>query len=85
MLWGAGPDNGPVELQPTHTMEWWDEAEVWGARGLEREGWLVPSSITWRSQSGGAGIWGRVVGTRAHPDWDHVAKQLDFFHGAAGK
>lgn len=31
------------------------------------------------------GLGGRVVGTRAHPHWDHVAEQLDFFHGAAGK
>ena len=25
-----GPDNSPAELRPTHTIEWWDEAEVWG-------------------------------------------------------
>lgn len=30
------------------------------------------------------GLWG-AVGTRAHLHWDHVAEQLDFFHGAAGK
>lgn len=34
---------------------------------------------------GELGFGGRAVGTSAHPDWDHVAKQLDFFHGAAEK
>lgn len=48
--------------------------------------WMLLLSIMWRSHCGGElGFGGKVVGTSAHLDWDHVAKQLDFFHGAAGK
>lgn len=37
-----------------------------------------------REPKSGRGVVG-VMGTRAHPHWDHIAEQLDFFHGAAGK
>lgn len=36
-------------------------------------------------KSGRVGVGGVMMGTRAHPHWDHIAEQLDFFHGAAGK
>lgn len=41
----------------------------------------VPRPCEPKSGRGGGG----VLGTRAHPRWDHIAEQLDFFHGAAGK
>lgn len=56
---------------------------VWRGGGGGVDGALVynmafPEWVSWDLGGGG-------VGTRAHLDWDHVAKQLDFFHGAAGK
>lgn len=36
-------------------------------------------------KSGRVGVGGVMMGTRAHPHWDRIAEQLDFFHGAAGK
>lgn len=57
-----------AELLPTHTMARRDEGpRFWG---LWR-GWGAAFP-----ERGGA-----AVGTRAHPHWDHVAEQLDFFHG----
>ncbi|TNN87180.1 hypothetical protein EYF80_002382 [Liparis tanakae] len=44
MCRGAGPDNGPAELLPTNTIEWWDEAAVWGPRFLGSVGVELPDS-----------------------------------------
>lgn len=65
-----------------HTIEPWDEAEFWGpwfwgpVGGVEG-GWMGAGAVGWCSQpkSRGGGV--VVVGTRAHPHWDHVAEQLD--------
>lgn len=67
-----------------HTIEPWDEAEFWGPwfwgpvggggrMDGGRGGWMVFPECESRNLGGG----GVVVGTRAHPHWDHVAEQLD--------
>lgn len=57
-----GPDNSPAELRPTHTIEWWDEAEVWG-RGFGGCGGGG------RIDGGGRGSWMRPLSIWCFPEW----------------
>lgn len=78
------PDNSPAELLPTHNRAM-GRGRVLGAvvlgacGGWRSDGWGqgrldgVPRMREPKSRGGGV----VVVGTRAHPHWDHVAEQLD--------